>query len=163
MYAACAAVFIGLSGLLLHSLILGKGSLSRFYKLFPIIFTAYSAGWTAGWMALGGHAGSLAGLAAGSLAMGWLMALAFGAPSAAWKCVAAIFVLNALGYFAGGWIEQAMTSASQISGRMVRPPAGMIMAAKLQWGLSYGVGLGAGLGLAFWFCQQRARELLRAS
>src|SRR5438105_10282699 len=34
MYAICALVFIGLSGLLLHRLIIGRQSLVRFYKLF---------------------------------------------------------------------------------------------------------------------------------
>src|SRR5436190_4086936 len=52
LYAVCAAVFIGLSGLLLHGLILGPGSLPRFYKLFGIAFAAYSAAWIAGWMGL---------------------------------------------------------------------------------------------------------------
>src|SRR5690349_11360254 len=52
LYAVCALVFIGLSGPLLHRLILGPGSLSRFYKLFGITFAVYSVLWIAGWMAL---------------------------------------------------------------------------------------------------------------
>src|SRR5687768_3997476 len=36
MYAVCAVVFIGLSSPLLHRLIIGAGSLSRFYKVFTI-------------------------------------------------------------------------------------------------------------------------------
>src|SRR5436190_9331129 len=36
LYLACTAVFIGLSGVCLHRLILGPGSLSRFYKLFSL-------------------------------------------------------------------------------------------------------------------------------
>ena len=38
---ACTAIFIGLSGLCLHRLILGPGSLSRFYKLFSLAFAAF--------------------------------------------------------------------------------------------------------------------------
>ena len=34
LYAACAIMFIGLSGVLLHRLIIGLGSLVRFYQLF---------------------------------------------------------------------------------------------------------------------------------
>jgi hypothetical protein len=34
----CAIVFIVLSGLLLHRLIIGPGSLGRFYKLFSAAF-----------------------------------------------------------------------------------------------------------------------------
>jgi hypothetical protein len=57
MYAVCALVFIGLSGPLLHRLILGPGSLRRFNQLFGLSFTAYSVAWIAGWMALRGHLG----------------------------------------------------------------------------------------------------------
>src|SRR5262249_35033106 len=52
LYAVCALVYIGLSGPLLHKLIVGPGSLFRFYKLFGIMFAANSGLWTAGWMAL---------------------------------------------------------------------------------------------------------------
>ena len=38
LYATCAIVFIGLSGLLLHRLIVGPGSLVRFYKIFSLAF-----------------------------------------------------------------------------------------------------------------------------
>ena len=70
MYITCAVVFIGLSGLLLHPLIVGEGSLWRFYKLFSLSFTAYSAAWIAGWMLVRGNAGSIAGLLAGTAVMG---------------------------------------------------------------------------------------------
>src|SRR5262249_40875904 len=50
--AVCAAVFIGASGLLLHRLLIGSGSLSRFYKLFAVVFTGYALAWIAGYMAL---------------------------------------------------------------------------------------------------------------
>jgi hypothetical protein len=61
LYAACAAVFIGLSGVVLHRLIIGPGSLWRFNALFAIALTAYSVGWIVGWMTLRGNIGSLQG------------------------------------------------------------------------------------------------------
>src|ERR1041384_1066425 len=70
MYAVCAVVFIGLSGLLLHRLIIGPGSLIRFCKIFSLAFIAYAIAWTIGWMALRGNAGSIVGLLAGTAAMG---------------------------------------------------------------------------------------------
>src|SRR5207247_7897663 len=42
LYATCALVFIGLSGLLLHRLIIGPGSRVRFYKIFSLAFVAYA-------------------------------------------------------------------------------------------------------------------------
>jgi hypothetical protein len=70
LYVACAVVFIGLSGAVLPRLIIGPGSLWRFYALFAVAFTAYSVGWIIGWMALRGNVGSLAGLLLGTATMG---------------------------------------------------------------------------------------------
>ncbi len=148
LYAVCALVFIGLSGPLLHRLILGSGSLSRFYKLFSAAFAAYSVAWIAGWMSLRGHPGSLVGLLAGTAVMGTILATAFEARRELPRVIGALFVLNSLGYFIGGEFEAALIHHQAL-------------AAKLMWGVCYGLGLGAGLGLAFYLCQSRARELLR--
>lgn len=161
MYCVCAAVFIGLSGPLLHRLILGPGSLARFYRLFAITFTANSVLWIGGWMALRGHAGSVAGLLAGTAAMGWLLTLAFDAPRARGRVIAALFGLNTLGYFIGGVVEGAVAGMQPFSlaGTEVDRRT-QVMGAKLLWGVFYGLGFGAGLGLAFHECQRAARELL---
>jgi len=161
LYGTCALVFIGLSGPLLHRLILGPGSLMRFYKLFGIAFAAYSILWIAGWMTLRGHPGSVVGLLAGTAAMGWILAIAFDAPGRTTKIVAALFVLNSIGYFAGGWIEGGVAGVKQLSlfGSVWTKPA-QIMLAKLLWGVSYGIGLGAGLGIAFYLCQTETRAAL---
>lgn len=138
LYIVCALVFIATSGLFLHRLIIGRGSLARFYKIFTVAFLAYAAGWTAGWMLLRGHAGSLVGLFVGTVLMALLLTVAFGAREAFWKTAAALFLLNTAGYFIGGWFEGAVRGAN----------------GKLLWGLCYGIGFGAGLGLAFYFCQR---------
>jgi hypothetical protein len=149
LYAACAAVFLGMSGLFLHRLIIGPGSLSRFYKLFCLAFTAYAITWVAFWMKLRGDAGSLAGLFGGTVAMGVIIAAAFDAWSAAAKIIAALFLLNTLGYYAGGWVEGKVAIEHRLAGMLL-------------WGCCYGVGFGAGLGAAFYFCQERTRAALRA-
>lgn len=150
MYAVCALVFIGLSGPLLHRLILGPGSLGRFNQLFALSFTAYSVAWIAGWMAFRGHLGSVAGLFSGTAVMGWMLCTAFEARRELVRVVGALFVLNSAGYFLGGVVE----------GWLIRQHA---LTAMLSWGVGYGLGLGAGLGLAFHFCQGRARALLAAA
>ncbi|MDB6172970.1 MAG: hypothetical protein JWL59_2281 [Chthoniobacteraceae bacterium] len=161
LYSVCAFMFIGLSGLLLHRLIIGPGSLIRFYKLFSIAFASYSIAWIVGWMMLHGHPGSLAGLFAGTALMGWILATAFEARGSVLKVIAALFVLNSLGYFLGGWIEGCLIPMKECSimGIPLARPA-QVMVAKLQWGICYGIGLGAGLGLAFHLCQEPARKLL---
>jgi len=160
LYLFCAVVFIGLSGPLLHRLIIGPGSLPRFYKLFGLAFAAYSVLWIGGWMALRGHAGSIVGLLAGTAAMGWILARAFGAKGA-WRVVAAIFFLNSAGYFIGGWVEAAVAGMESpvILGQVLAKRT-QTMIAQLLWGVFYGIGFGAGLGLAFYYCQEGARALL---
>jgi hypothetical protein len=149
LYAVCAIVFIGLSGLLLHRLIIGSGSLTRFYKLFGIAFGAYAVAWTVGWMWLGGRSGSLLGLLVGAGLMGWMLACAFDARSSAWKVIAVLFVGNALGYFGGEWLQGPLASMR------THPTVD-----RLLWGVCYGVGFGTGLGLAFYYCQSATRKIL---
>ena len=146
MYVACMLVFIGLTGPLLHRLILGAGSLGRFYKVFSVAFAAYAVAWIVGWMTLRGHAGSIAGLLAGTAIMGAMLAVAFEAKREAVKIIAVLFVLNTIGYFVGGVFE------ARIPGT----------AGRLMWGVCYGLGLGAGLGAAFYFAQAEARRRLAA-
>jgi len=148
LYLACTAVFIGLSGVCLHRLIVGPGSLSRFYKVFSLAFIAYAVLWVALWMTLRGEEGSIGGLLGGTAAMGVVLALAFGAPRAMPGVIAALFILNTLGFYAGGRLEGKLAIDHRL-------------AAMILWGLCYGIGFGAGLGVAFHLCQQRARELIR--
>jgi hypothetical protein len=161
MYVACALTFIGLSGLLLHRLIIGPRSLSRFYKLFGLAFALYSAAWIAGWMGLHGHTGSLVGLFAGSALMGGIFAWAFDERRAAPASIGVLFALNTIGYYAGGWVEGRIAKLPNLSlaGLVVEKPA-PITIAMLAWGVCYGIGLGAGLGLAFHFSQAGLRRRL---
>ncbi|MDB6007680.1 MAG: hypothetical protein JWR15_4667 [Prosthecobacter sp.] len=147
MYAACAIVFLALTAPLLHRLIIGPGSMSRFYKVFCPAFAAYSVAWIVGWMTLRGHPGSIAGLLSGTMVMACMLVAAFDALRAVVKVFLALFILNSIGYFVGGISEAALIKQYPLY-------------AKLSWGVFYGLGLGAGLGLAFHFCQERARKLL---
>ena len=161
MYAACALVFLLLSGLFLHRLILGPGSLRRFYLLFTPAFVLYSIAWIVGWMTLRGHAGSLAGLLSGTILMGWVLVAAFAAKGQALKVIASLFLLNSAGYFIGGWVEGWLIHLEECRffGVSLAKPEQRLLA-MMSWGLFYGIGLGAGIGLAFHQCQAEARRLL---
>jgi hypothetical protein len=152
LYSVCALVFIGLSAPALHKLIIGPGSLPRFYKLFGMSFAAYSVAWITGWVMLGGHLNMFmsgaVGLLAGTAIMGWMLTTAFEARGQLLKIIAILFVLNSLGYFIGGVIEGALIREYPLP-------------AMLLWGVCFGLGLGAGLGLAFHQCQSAARALLK--
>jgi len=164
LYATCAIVFIGLSGLLLHRLIIGPGSLVRFYKIFSLAFVAYSIAWTIGWMTLRGVAGSIVGSLAGMAVMGAILSHGFAARGAAWKIIAALFVANAAGYFVGEWAHNAVLALKEgnalglVLERSTRAPL-----SKAAWGLFYGLGFGAGIGFALYVCQAEARRLVMAA
>jgi hypothetical protein len=79
--------------------------------------------------------------------MGTVLAWAFGAWRELPGIIAALFVLNALGYYAGGWFEGRLAIHHRFAGMML-------------WGVCYGVGFGAGLGIAFHLCQRRVRRAL---
>lgn len=148
LYVACTAIFVGLSGVCLHRLILGSGSLSRFYQLFSLSFVAYAVAWVVLWVVWRDATGSIGGLLAGTAVMGAILGLAFAAPRAMLKVIAALFLLNALGYYAG----------ERLAGKLLVDHR---LAAVLLWALCYGMGFGAGLGAAFHFCQEEARALVR--
>ena len=163
LYIACAIMFIGLSGWLLHRLIIGPGSLVRFYQLFGLAFVAYAVLWTIAWMTLGGNKGGVAGALVGTTVMGVIFVAGFGAWKALLKVVVVLFVANALGYFLGGWAYQAVGMLKEgnslwiVLGTTTRSAM-----AKLAWGVFYGLGFGAGIGHAFHACQADARKLLLA-
>ena len=159
LYAVCAVVFIGLSGPLMHRLILGPGSLSRFYKLFSIAFGTYAIAWIGGWMALPGNAGSWLGLAAGNAVMGWILCRAFGLRGGTLTVIGVLFGLNAAGYFGGGWLESYFAAANGLPLNR----ATQLTIARSLWGVGYGIGFGAGLGLAFHHCQGPVRAALKAA
>lgn len=77
------------------------------------------------------------------------------------KVIAALFVLNSVGYFIGGLFETALIGIPEcrVGGVTLAGPSQLIIA-KMQWGLCCGIGFGAGLGLAFHLCQSQARGLL---
>lgn len=149
LYVACTVVFIGLSGLLLHRLIIGPGSLIRFYKLFSLAFAAYAVAWTIGWMMLRGTNGSIVGSLAGMVVMGGILALGFATRSGIVKVISVLFITNLAGYFIGGWAHDLVSRHAMLS--------------KAAWGLFYGLGFGAGIGWAFYVCQTEARRLIPAN
>lgn len=161
LYAACALAFIGLSGCLLHRLIIGPGAVVRFYQLFSVAFVAYAVAWTVGWMTLGGVLGGLVGLLAGTVAMGVILAWGFRSAMSIPRVIAILFLTNVAGYFGGEWAHNALADfpgESVLGVSLDRARRSML--SKTAWGLCYGIGFGAGIGWAFYACQARARKLL---
>lgn len=163
MYAACAVVFIGGSGPLLHRLILGPGSLSRFYRLFLVAFFAYAVIWSAFWFAMKTPGRDYLGLLMACSAFAAVVAGAFRAWPKFFRAAAALTLLHAAGYWIGAEIyaqQSGWVGAEWFGGPLTKRTAGTI--ARTLWGVGYGVGFGAGLGLMLHFCQTELRERLVA-
>jgi hypothetical protein len=160
LYAACASVFVGLSGPLLHRLIIPPGSLLRCYKIFGLAFAGYALVWTLSWMLLRGTVGGVTGALAGMAVMGGLLAWGFAAPAATVKVVTALFLTNLAGYLIGEW---AHTAVQSVAGGFGLKPSVIPLISKSVWGLCYGLGFGAGIGIAFYLCQAEARRLLKSA
>src|SRR4029453_14478920 len=78
-YLAWTALFIGLGGAVLGSLVIGRWRLPRFYLIFGLAFLAYAAGWVAAYFSLRNAAGEWVGSLVGSILMAVVFAAAFGA------------------------------------------------------------------------------------
>lgn len=164
LYVACAVMFIGLSGVLLHRLIIGPGSLRRCYQIFSLAFAGYAVAWTLGWMAFRGVTGSVVGALAGIAMMGGILGVGFGARGMILKVFLVLFVTNAAGYFIGEWAHHLALALKEgnASGLTLSPSARSLLS-KTLWGLCYGAGFGAGIGWAFHVCQTEARRLITAT
>jgi len=161
LYVVCAVVFIGLSGLLMHRLVIGPGSLVRFYKIFSLAFVSYSVAWTIGWMMLRGAAGGVVGSLAGMAVMGGILAFGFAAGGATIRIIGVLFVANVAGYFIGEWTHNGALALKEGNALgIVLEQSVRAVLSKAAWGLCYGLGFGAGLGWAFYFCQSEARRLI---
>jgi hypothetical protein len=147
MYAAIAAVFLGLSGLVLGPL---AGSTGRFYKAFLPAFFVYAVVWTAAWFALPDKRGEWIGAAAGCLVFAWIAMKMLGSTRGWLIAALALFVLHTAGYFAGDWsMYDVFVPKARAAGKGTPDFQHYMTLAKLSWGFFYGLGFGAGIGWVF--------------
>jgi hypothetical protein len=154
LYLACAVVFLGLSGLLLHPLLRGPGSLIRFYKVFLPAFMAYAVVWCAAWFVGKAGVGEWIGSLAGSLVFTALIGRSLGNLRSWCWAATVMFISHSAGYFLGGKLMYWMigSGGTDLFAGMAKSQISLM--AKLGWGLLYGLGFGAGLGYAFFVFQK---------
>ncbi|MFM2179011.1 MAG: hypothetical protein RL015_3109 [Verrucomicrobiota bacterium] len=147
LYTAIAAVFLGLSGLVLGPL---AGGVGRFYKAFLPAFSVYSVVWTAAWFALSDKRGEWIGAAAGCLVFAWIAMKMLGSTLGWFIAAVALFVMHTAGYFAGDWsMYDVFVPKAKAAGKGTPDFHHYMTLAKLSWGLFYGLGFGAGIGWVF--------------
>jgi hypothetical protein len=146
LYAACAAVFVLLSGFFLAPLVRGPRPMLRVYKAFMPAFLLYAVVWSACWFKLGFGNGEWLASLLGCAIFGWVLGKMLGAKKAYLITIVILFVCHSAGYFAGGWFY-GMLPAKASSLGLDKKTTGLL--AKLIWGLCFGLGFGAGIGFAF--------------
>ena len=134
MYAGCCLVFLLLAGVLLHPLLQGQKTVSRFYKIFIPAFIVYAVAWCAGWFLMGAGNGEWVASLAGSVAFTVIMAAMLNGWRALPLSALVMFLGHSAGYFAGEKVcYTSLHSANS----------------ELMWGALYGLGFGLGIGHAF--------------
>ncbi len=146
LFAACAIVFLGSSGLLLHPLLRGANRLARFYAVFIPAFLAYGIVWSGSWFLLHFGLGEWLASLLGSVAFVALARWRLGGGNFLRTC-AVVFIAHSAGYFLGGKAMALISSHGATAGGLTKEQAGLL--AKLAWGLLYGFGFGAGIGYTF--------------
>lgn len=147
MYAAIAAVFLGLSGLFLWPLASGT---VRFYKAFLPAFLAYAVLWCVAYFALKGRTGEWTGAAVGCIAFTWISMKMLHSTRGWLLAALALFVLHTAGYFAGDWaMYDLFVPKAKAAGKGTAEWQQFMTLAKLSWGVCYGIGFGAGIGWVF--------------
>jgi len=131
MYSAVALVYIGLTGLALNRLVLGRGTAGRFALLFALGFLLYAVAWCAFWFGMRGkHHADLWGAAIGLAAFAWVVLRAFGVRHEFLSCFSVLFAFHTFGYYLG---DVLYATFGGTGGRLL-------------WGAAHGLGFGAGLG-----------------
>jgi len=161
LYAACAIIYLGLSGAMLNRLIIGPRTLARFYGLFGTAFTAYAVGWSVCWFLWHYGRGEWAGSLLGTFLLAFVFATAFDARRELLLISGVLFATHSLGYFAGGSLHGfvAGTAGTDFFGGTLDKAARGALA-KLLWGAAHGLGFGAGLGFALHRSQEPLRQRL---
>ncbi len=149
MYVAIAVVFVALTGLWLHPLVLGKHRMRRFYGAFVPAFLAYASVWSGFWFWLKFGAGEWLGGFVGSLTFVALIAWRLGRAPGFVRASAVFFGLHTGGYWAGGYSMAWLVGLSRLHPTPFLTAPSLLILAKLSWGLFYGLGFGAGLGYVF--------------
>jgi hypothetical protein len=146
MYAAVAAIYIVLTGIVLSRLVIGPGATGRFAGVFALAFLAYAVAWCVFWFGLKGkYYADLWGAAAGLAAMTWLVHQAFGKNDGFWCAFGVLMGLHSLGYYLGGALHASVPGS-----------AGMLL-----WGAAHGLGFGAGAGYLVYRAQEPLKLRLR--
>ena len=148
MYSAVAAIYIGLTGVALSRLVIGRGASGRFALLFAVAFLLYAVAWCAFWFGLKGkHHADLWGSVVGLAALTWLLQRAFDKKDDFLALFGVLFAFHTMGYYLG---ESLYATVRGSTGRLL-------------WGAAHGVGFGAGIGYVVFRCQEPLMIRLRST
>ena len=154
VFAGCLIAFAVFAEFFLIRLVHEPNARRKFNGSFIPAFIVYAMVWSACWFAPRVPArewiGSVLACAAFTAIMHWRL----GAREGLWKVMLFLIVTHTAGYYLGG---KAFSMARHPPSLIASwPKADIWNAAKLAWGLCYGLGFGAGIGYAFDIFQRAA-------
>lgn len=139
LYAACAAVFLGLGGLALFPYS-GIESRGRMAFSFAIGFIIYAVIWSVAWFTFRNTFGEILGSSLGLTGMMLVFKKSLKLSTPLIVLIAIAFLWHTLGYYAGGYAYKIIPASGLFTqGATV---------AKLAWGACYGLGMGLGISQA---------------
>jgi hypothetical protein len=153
-FAGCLVAFAVFAEIFLVPLVHEPNARRKFNGSFIPAFILYAVVWSACWFALKLRSREWIASALGCAAFAAVLYWRLGAREGLWKVILFLIVTHAAGYYLGGKVFY-----------MARHPPDFVaswskeniwMAAKLMWGLCYGLGFGAGIGYAFDIFQRAA-------
>jgi hypothetical protein len=158
LYFACLIVFLGASGLFLHSLVRGPRSLPRFYAIFIPSFVAYAIIWCAVWFTLRFGLGEWMASLAASVCFVAVAGRGLRNYNGFIKASVVLFGFHSVGYFLGGKLMYWMAGPAGKAILAGFSKAHISVLAKLGWGLLYGLSFGAGIGHVFYTFQRQGNH-----
>jgi hypothetical protein len=147
LYVACLVFFVLFAEIFLAPLVIGPDRFKRFNKAFVPAFVLYAVAWSACWFAWKFGKGEWVGLAAGCTVFAIVLGKMLGAKKGYLKVIAVLIAAHAAGYFLGAYVFSMRREPPAFLNSLSKRD--LMIAAKLSWGLFYGLGFGAGIGYAF--------------
>lgn len=146
LYTACALVFFGLGGLaLVPGLPQEDRKAMRFSISFALGFLSYAVLWSLLWFSLPTTLGEVIGSSLGILALVAIFKKRHHLSVPFLPAIAVVFLFHTLGYYLGDFAYSALQGRGPVPIELDGNPKTIRTAARLSWGIFYGLGLGAGI------------------
>ncbi|MEM7601874.1 MAG: hypothetical protein AAF357_10725, partial [Verrucomicrobiota bacterium] len=141
LYAACAAVFLGLGGLAFSpSLSREVAKPLRFCIAFALAYLCYAVIWSVVWFSMKSTFGEILGSSLGLTAFVFVIARFIGPKLSSINAISLLFLFHSLGYYAGEFAYETLRGSDSPITTLGLERDTIVLLARLAWGFGYGAG-----------------------